>query len=90
MAKRVHATSAKNPPRESPPAERWWKTPTVIAAIIAGLAAIIVAIIGLGAPKSKPPEPVNIDQQTHGPNSPVVGHTGGNVTIHQQPSDKQP
>jgi len=90
MAKRVHATSATHAPGESPPAERWWQTPTVIAAIIAGLAAILVAIIGLGTPKSKLSEPTKIEQQTHGPNSPAVGHTGGNVTIHQPPSEKQP
>lgn len=90
MAKRVHATSATYSPAESQPAERWWKTPTVIAAIIAGTAAIIVAIIGLGAPKSKPPEPMKIEQQTHGPGSPAVGSTGGNVTIHQQESERKP
>jgi hypothetical protein len=90
MAKRAQVTSANNPPAESPPAERWWKAPAVMAAVIAGVAAIIVAIIGLGAPKSKPSEPTKIEQQTHGPNSPAVGHTGGNVTIHQPPADKQP
>jgi hypothetical protein len=90
MAKRAQVTSAKKPPEESPPVERWWKTPTVIAAVIAGVAAVIVAIIGLGAPKSKPSEPTKIEQQTHGPNSPAVGQTGGNVTIHQPPGDKQP
>jgi len=84
MAKRARVTSAKNSSAESPPAERWWKAPTVIAAIIAGLAAILVAIIGLGAPKSKPSEPAKIEQQTHGPNSPAVGHTGGDVIIHQK------
>ena len=62
----------------------------VIAAIIAGLAAVIVALIGLGTPKSKPSEPTKIEQQTHGPNSPAVGGVGGNVTIHQPPGDKQP
>jgi hypothetical protein len=90
MAKRAHVTSAQHPPGERPPAEPWWKTPTVIAAIIAGVAAIIVAIIGLGAPKSKPSEPVKIEQQTHGPNSPAVGHTGGSVSVYQPPGDKQP
>jgi hypothetical protein len=90
MAKRARVTFARNSSGESPPADRWWKTPTVIAAIITGVAAVIVAIIGLGAPKSKPPEPIKIEQQTHGPNSPAVGQTGGNVTIHQPPGDKQP
>jgi hypothetical protein len=50
MAKRERVTSSKHPPGESPPAERWWKTPTVIAAMI-------VAIIGLGALKPKPSAP---------------------------------
>jgi hypothetical protein len=90
MAKRAHLTSVKNLPGESQPAERWWQTPTVIAAIIAATAAIIVAIIGLGVPKSKPPQPVNIEQETHGPNSPAVGGVGGNVTITLPPRDKQP
>jgi hypothetical protein len=90
MAKRAQVTSARNSSGESLPVERWWKTPTVIAAIIAGLTAILVAIIGLGAPKSKPSEPMKIEQQTHGPNSPAVGGVGGNVTIHQPPGDKQP
>jgi hypothetical protein len=90
MAKRLKVTSATKPSEESQPAERWWKIPAVMAAIITGVAAIIVAIIGLGAPKSKPSEPVNIEQQTHGPNSPAVAHTGRNVIIVQPPSDKQP
>jgi hypothetical protein len=81
MTKRVQVISARHSPGESPPAENWWKTPTVIAAVIAGMAAITVAIIGLGAPKPQPPAPVHIEQQTQGPNSPAVGYTGGNVTI---------
>ena len=90
MAKHAQVTPAKPPLGESTPAERWWQSPTVIAAVIAATAAIIVAIIGLGAPKSKPSEPTKIEQQTYGPNSPAVGHTGGNVTIHQQQGDQKP
>src|SRR5262245_2005116 len=74
-------TPARPPLGERPLADPWWKTPTVIAAMIAALAAILVAIIGLGTPKSKPSAPVHIEQQTHGPNSPAVGQTGGDVTI---------
>jgi TIR domain len=66
----------------------WWRAPTLIVAIIAGLAAIIVALIGLGAPKSKSPESMKIEQQTHGPNSPAVGGVGGKVTTTLPPSDK--
>jgi hypothetical protein len=90
MAKRARVTSAKHPPGKSPPAEQSWKTPTVIAAVIAGVAAIIVAIIGLGGPKSKPSEPMKIEQQTHGPNSPAVGNVGGNVIMNQPPGNQQP
>jgi len=61
-----------------------------MAAIIAGVAAIIVAIIGLGAPKSKPSDPVKIEQETHGPNSPAIGGTGGDVIIHQRQDEKTP
>jgi hypothetical protein len=90
MAKRAQVISAKPSPWERPPAERWWKTPAVVAAVIAGLAAILVAIIGLGTPKSKSSAPTKIEQETHGPNSPAVGGVGGNVTITLPPSDKQP
>ena len=58
------------------------KTPTIIAAIIAGLAAITVALINqLAAPKPKSSEPTSIDQQTHGPNSPAIAHVQGDVNI---------
>jgi hypothetical protein len=90
MAKRARVTSDEHRAGESPPAEHWWRSPTVIAALIAGVAAILVAIIGLRTPKSKPPDPMHIEQQTHGPNSPAVGGVGGNVIINQPPSDKQP
>ena len=85
-----HASSAKPPPGERPPADRWWKTPTVIAAMIAALAAILVAIIGLGTPKPKSSDPMKIEQQTHGPNSPAIGGVGGSVIINQPPRDQQP
>jgi hypothetical protein len=62
----------------------------VIAAIIAAMAAVIVAVIGLGVPKSKSLEPTKIEQQTHGPNSPAIGQTGGNVTIQQQEGSQKP
>ena len=90
MAMHAQVASAKKLPGESPSAERWWKTPAVVAAIIAGLATILVAIIGLGIPKSKPPAPVNIEQQTHGPNSPAVRDVGGSVIITLPLSDQKP
>jgi hypothetical protein len=77
--------------------QRWWRTPAVIAAI----GSIIVAIIGgialvSGAftqrtdSKPKLSEPTKIEQQTYGTGSPVVGQTGGNVTIQQQGSGEKP
>jgi hypothetical protein len=69
---------------------RGWRAPAVVVAIIAGVAAILVAVIGLGVPKSKPSAPTNIEQQTHGPNSPAVGGVGGNVIINHPPREKQP
>jgi hypothetical protein len=33
---------------------------------------------------------LKIEQQTHGPGSPAVGHTGGNVTIHQESAGQKP
>jgi len=62
----------------------------VSAALIAGVAAIGVAIIQLSGPKSRPSEPTKIEQQTHGPGSPAVGQTGGNVTIQQHESRQKP
>jgi hypothetical protein len=90
MATRVQVTSATHPPGESPPAERWWQTPAVVAAVSAGMAAILVAIIGLGAPKSKPSAPMPIEPQPHGPNSPAAGGVGGNVHVTLPPRDQQP
>ena len=68
---------------DNAPAPRGWRNPTIIAAIIAAIAAITVAIIGLvpksPSPDSKP-QPQTIIQRTSGPESPAVGQAGGNVT----------
>jgi hypothetical protein len=69
---------------------RGWRAPAVMVAIIVGVAAFLVAIIGLGGLKSKPSAPVHIEQQTHGPNSPAIGGVGGSVIINQPPRDQQP
>jgi hypothetical protein len=90
MAKRVQPPAGEHRPGESQPEARWWRSPTVMAAIIAGMAAISVAIIQLSGSKSKPQEPTTIEQQTYGPNSPAIGHTGGNVTIQHQQGDQKP
>jgi hypothetical protein len=90
MAKRLQAASAQKPQGESQPEDRWWKSPTVIAAIIAGVAAISVAIIQLSGPKPKPSAPLHIEQQTHDPGSPAIGQTGGNVVIHRRQDEKTP
>lgn len=69
---------------DNAPAPRGWRNPTIIAAIIAAVATITVAIIGLvpksPSPDSKP-QPPTINQTTSGPGSPAVGQAGGNVTI---------
>jgi len=68
--------------------QRWWTNPVVIAAVIAGIAAISVAVLQLTDPKPKLSEPTKIEQQSHGPGSPNIGQTGGNVTIHQGSGEK--
>ena len=90
MAKRAQPAVGEHPPGENQPDERWWRSPTVIAPIIAGVAAISVAIIQLSGPRSKPQAPTNIEQQTHGPDSPAIGHTAGDVTIQHQQGDQKP
>jgi hypothetical protein len=90
MAKRAQTATAKRPQGESQPPDRWWRSPTVVAAIITAVAAISVAFIQFSGPKSKPSEVTKIEPQTHGPGSPAVGHTGGNVTIHQESGGQKP
>ena len=68
-------------PMENAPTSKGWRNPTVIAAIIGAVAAILVATIGL-MPKTKPPEPTRIEQPTSGPgmssaNIPKVESYGG-------------
>jgi tetratricopeptide (TPR) repeat protein len=82
MAKRAPSASAKHSQGKSSQDERWWKTPTIVAAIIAAVAAIGVALINQRAtPKSKPPDPTHIEQQTHGPDSPAIAKVEGGVSI---------
>jgi hypothetical protein len=90
MAQRAQSTSPKNPQHQGKLEERLWRTPTVLAAIIAAVAAISVAIIGLTTPKLKPPEPTKIEQHTSGPGSPAIGKAGRNVTIIQQQGSQNP
>jgi hypothetical protein len=52
-----------------------WRNPTVIAAIIGGIAAIVVAIIGVLS-KPRPQEAIHIAQQTPS-NTPQIEATGG-------------
>jgi hypothetical protein len=80
MARPAQSESPNTAQREGQPEERWWRTPAVIAAVIAALAAISVAIINQrGVSKPKSPEPTTITQQTHGPASPVIAHVEGPV-----------
>ena len=85
-----HVFSGENTLMDDISAPRGWRNPTVIAAIVTAIAAIIVAIIGL-APKfmssGTPAQSTIIEQKTSGPRSPAVGQTGGDVTItNEQPS----
>jgi hypothetical protein len=93
------ATSRKSGPaihRQGEPEveKRWWRTPTVIGsiivAVIGGIFAISVAFIQRTAPKPNVSEPMTIEQRTYGPNSPAIGHTGGNVTIQQHGGGEKP
>jgi hypothetical protein len=60
---------------ENAPASKGWRNPTVIAAIIGAIAAILVAIIGL-MPKAKPQETTHIEQSTSS-SIPKVEANGG-------------
>jgi len=90
MATPRKSVSAQQPEGEAGLENRWWRIPTVIAAIIGAMAIIIVAVIQLAGSKSKPSEPTKIEQQSHGPGSPNVGQTGGNVTIQQHGTGEKP
>jgi hypothetical protein len=94
MATPRKSVSAQHPEEEAGREHRWWRTPAVIGsiivALIGGIVAISVAFIQRTDPKPKLSEPTKIEQQSHGPGSPNVGHTGGNVTIHQQGSEEKP
>jgi tetratricopeptide (TPR) repeat protein len=61
MARRAQSASPKQPQRERQAEDRWWKTPAVIAAVIAALAAISIAIINQRAtstPKTSDTSPI--------------------------------
>jgi len=80
MARRAPSTSPNTPQRERKAEEHWWKTPAVIAAMIAALAAISVALIHqrtVSKPNSS--DAPHIIQETHGLGSPAFGHVQGNV-----------
>jgi hypothetical protein len=60
---------------ENAPPSKGWRNPTVIAAIIGAIAAIIVAIIGL-MPKVKSPEMIPTERPASA-NAPKVETSGG-------------
>jgi len=60
---------------ENAPTSKGWRNPTVIAAVIGAIAAILVAIIGL-LPKDKPKETPRLEQPTSA-NTPKVESSGG-------------
>jgi hypothetical protein len=90
MATPRKSVSTTQPERATGLEQRWWRNPVILGAIIAGIAAISVAVIQRTAPKPKLSEPTKIEQQTHGSGSPAIGQTGGNVTIQQQGSGEKP
>jgi hypothetical protein len=52
-----------------------WRNPTIIAAVIGALAALLVAIIGL-MPKTKPPETPRVEHPTPSPPANVNATNG--------------
>jgi hypothetical protein len=77
--------------------QRWWRKPavitaggTIIAALLGGIFLISGAFIQRPDPKPKFSEPMKIEQKTHGPGSPAIGQTGGNVTIQQHLGGEKP
>jgi hypothetical protein len=60
---------------DNAPAPKGWRNPTVIAAIIGAIAALLVAIIGL-MPKAKPQDRTHIEQPTSGSTSKVEANGG--------------
>jgi hypothetical protein len=60
---------------DSTPAPKGWRNPVIIAAIIAAIATMTVALIGL-IPKPKPQEPTHIEQPASG-STPNVEANGG-------------
>jgi tetratricopeptide (TPR) repeat protein len=82
MAKRAQSASPKKSQGETKTAERGWKTPTVIAAVIAALAAISVALINQrSGSKPKSSDTPQIQQQTHGSDNPAIAGVQGSVTV---------
>jgi hypothetical protein len=60
---------------ENAPTSKGWRNPTVIAAVIGAIAAILVAIIGL-LPKDKPKEMPRLEQPTSANTSDVKAAGG--------------
>jgi hypothetical protein len=82
MAKRAQSASPKRSQGETKTTERWWKAPTVIAAVFAALAAIGVALINQrSASKPKESDTPQIQQQTHGADNPTIAGVQGSVTV---------
>lgn len=73
MARRTQSTSPQKPQNETKAEEHWWKMPTVIAAVIAVLAAISVAIINQRTTsKSKPAETQDVNITSSGSGTAVM------------------
>jgi tetratricopeptide (TPR) repeat protein len=82
MAKRVQSASPKKSQGETKTTERGWQASTVIAAVIAALAAIGVALINQhSVSKPKSSDTPQIQQQTQGLDSPTIAGVQGSVTV---------
>jgi hypothetical protein len=88
MARRAQSSSPKRPQSESKVEERRWKTPAVIAAVIAALAAIGVALINQrAAPKPSPSDapqmtpPMEVNIKASGSGTTFVQTGPGNVHV---------
>lgn len=59
----------------------WWKNATIMAAIIAAIAAIAAALIQRQPASEKTAQPTQVEQTTTGAQNPAISDVTGNVTI---------
>lgn len=82
MARRAQSASPQKPQHETKVEERCWKTPTVIAAVLAALAAISVAIFNQrAASKPRSPDPARSEQHPYNPGDPAIPEGKGGMAV---------